>query len=299
MSHSTTSGGVRARRARESAAARRRRRAGHAAQRRAQVDRVPRARGPRAARAALAAAAARAARASPAPRASSSARHRREVLLLQHFARRERERRVELDLVLVVRRRVGVASAAASPARGARAARAAFGVRPRPSRAAAAPPSSARAARGLRQNRSNACSNSAQCSCRDTSTAASASRKSVAVRDAHRLDRRQRVEHLGGTDRQPGGAQHAHEVQHVLGEACRAAAPPIARGIAPRFTGECPRLHLGDEPRRDVGRERADVVLVLEQHAERVGDRLRIERDAVERQQRLAPSRSSRRRRAT
>jgi hypothetical protein len=40
----------------------------------------------------------------------------------------------------------------------------------------------------------------------------------AAVRDADRLDSGERVDHLRGADRQPGAAQHAHEMQHVVGQ---------------------------------------------------------------------------------
>ena len=218
-------------------------------------------------------------------------RHRREVLGLQHLARRKRERGVEFDFVLVVGARLRASSAAASPARAAPAgpaARACSPVRPytRGSSAATIFSSSF----GLRQKRSNACSNSDELLVPRHQHRRQRFAKVGLVGHADRLDRGDRVDHLGRPHRQSGRAQHAHEVQHVVGQ--------IAPRQQHRGTGASSsadqsvtalRLHLGDDPCGDLLRDGADVVLVLEQHAERVGDRLRVERDAVERHQRFRP----------
>ena len=219
MSHSTTSGGVRRCRARHASGATRAGGAGHAAQRRAQVDPMRRAAPARCAAPAARAAAASGCASIAAPAASSSAVIVAKSLLLQHLARRERERRVELDLVVVRARASGssggsiacarrAGSSGAAPAR--RCARYTVG-----SSAAIIFSSSF----GLRQKRSNACSNSGRCSCRDTSTAASAARKSSRLARPTASTASSASSTLRRADRQAGGAQHADEVQDVLGEA--------------------------------------------------------------------------------
>ena len=102
---------------------------------------------------------------------------------------------------------------------------------------------------------------------------------------------------LAGPTGMPAPRSTRTKCSDVLGEATarqrrHRAAEGHSRGAGARLTpagSSRPSLRFGDEPRGDLGTERADVVLVLEQHAQRVGDRLRIERDAVERDQRLGP----------
>ncbi len=142
---------------------------------------------------------------------------------------------------------------------------------------------------GLRQNRSNAWSNSDCCSCRSISTDASAARKSSRLSMPTASTASSAAITFAGPDRQPGGAQHAREMQDVVGKLL---APEQAARAGARHAGNRDRIlrvRFGDQPRRDLGRDRADVVLVLEQRAQRVGDRLGIERDAIERDQRLGP----------
>src|SRR5207237_10624011 len=43
--------------------------------------------------------------------------------------------------------------------------------------------------------------------------------KTLAILNADRLHRLERGDHLGGTDREPGRAKHAREMQDVIGEA--------------------------------------------------------------------------------
>ena len=108
------------------------------------------------------------------------------------------------------------------------------------------------------------------------------------------LTRRERIEHRAGTDRNAGGAQRAREVEDVFGEAASGCSAMHAHSAARSsdFTSSSSSLTLAAvEPR--------DVVLVLQQHAERVRHRRRIERDRVELGQRARPSRASRRRPAT
>ena len=93
-----------------------------------------------------------------------------------------------------------------------------------------------------------------------------------------------------GDGRRLGGAVGSRRA-YAIGARKSNGAGPAARSQPDAF-----RLHLGDEPRRDLRRERADVVLVLEQHAERVG------RPSADRARRgrarpaPRPSRASRRR---
>ena len=148
---------------------------------------------------------------------------------------------------------------------------------------------------GLRQKRSNACSKSGEVLVPRDEHRGERLAEVVAVRKPDRFDRRERVDHLRRTDRQPGArstrtkcrtfsARRPFGAKAIAPGSCAVAIP--ARIV----TAGCPPVcDLGDDPRRDLGLERADVVLVLEQHAQRVGHRLRIERDAVERDQRLGP----------
>ena len=155
------------------------RRAGHAAQRRAQVDPVAARRGARAADRQF-----RQRQLEPRQHRPDLRQfvggHRRKILGLQHFARRKSERRIQFDFVLVVGARLGQPSAAASPAPGATAAPAVRRVAgPADTRAAATRPPSSRAASDCARRGRTPARTATSCSCRDTSTAASASRKSV------------------------------------------------------------------------------------------------------------------------
>jgi hypothetical protein len=233
--------------------------------------------------------------------------HRREILFLQHFARRKRERRVEIGLVLdgfaAWRRRrqhrlreAGgelVGNAATALYLGQQCGEHLF------EQARIAPEEVERL---LEQHEMLALGH-------DDGSERLA--EIVAVVDADRLDGRERVEHLGGAYRQTRSAQHPDEVDDVVGEASArhrteqrrkrrrgrgTRCPGFARlgfeGRAhPRVTHASSRrgLCLAHQLRRDVGRDRTDVVLILEQRAKRVGDGLRIERDPVERHQGFGP----------
>ena len=199
-------------------------------------------------------------------------RHRREVLLLQDLAGGERERGIESTSLL------GAACAcSALRRRGAAPARSA-------SRLARGARSRSPSALDLRQQQrhhlleqlrvapeeSNACSNSACCSCRSSITAASAA-EVVSLRDRPLPPPRSPRSPAGPTG-SAGAAQHAHEVEDVLGETA-----PARGGIAAACRSQ-PDASADARRRRASSplpaTSRRDVVLILEQHAERVGDRL-------------------------
>ena len=264
-------------------------------QRRAQIDRDGRARAATRAphRRLRAAAACRRASMRLAPRASSSAVIVAKSLRLQDLARRERERRVELDLVVVVRRGVG----ACGRQHRLREARRQLRRRSRSPRArrapsAAAPRSSSRAAW--------------DCARRGRTPARTAAL--LVPRHEHRRQRRVEIVAVGrrrpprprrarrapwpGRPASPRARSTRTKCSDVLGEAALAATVSAARSTRRHasVTAAMPSACTSATSRAaDLRRERADVVLVLEQHAERVGDRLRVERDAVERDQRLGP----------
>ena len=116
-----------------------------------------------------------------------------------------------------------------------------------------------------------------------------------AVREPDRLDRLERRQRPRGPDRQSGGPQHADEMDDVFREAAFRRERHAPRGGPSRFRAASVTAALLPPalPRRGAlppRGERSDVVLVLEEHARGIGDRLRIERNAVERDQCSAQS---------
>ena len=179
MSHRTTSGGGRRMRARYASGATVARGARHAAQRRAEVDAAAPARGTRPAHRAFRQRQA-SARASIAFTCASSS----DVIVAKSFfCRTSRGEKLNaassLDLVAVrrVEARLRLDHRLGEPGHDSRAP--GRPLRCGRAREARAPPPSSRGACGFFQKRSNACSKRSRCSRRETSTAASASRKSV------------------------------------------------------------------------------------------------------------------------
>ena len=129
---------------------------------------------------------------------------------------------------------------------------------------------------GSRQKASKAASKTACCSWRSSITADERGVHVVAPIEADRLDRGDRREHAVGADRQAGRAQHAREVDDVVGDQAR---PAPRRSL--RLDASS-RMRLGaqlvEQPCACRRLSHAgDVVLVLEQHAERVVHRCRVE----------------------
>ncbi len=109
-----------------------------------------------------------------------------------------------------------------------------------------------------------------------------------------------RGERVRGADRQARRSQHAHEMDDVLGNAARRRdrqrhrpAASFRHTLAPSRVTRGARLV--EELRHDLRPERADVVLILQQHAGGVGNGLRVERDPVEQRSMPPPSPASRR----
>ena len=224
--------------------------------------------------------------------------HRLEVLVLQDFARRERQRRVEVESRRRRAREGPARAAGASPARCGAGSSGAGGASPV---AAVTPSGSSEAISfssscGLRQKSSNACSNTGSCSCRETSTAPSAARKSSRFGRARPpRPRRARRSLCAGPTGMPAARStrtkcSTFSARRPLGSS--GTAPASARASMPerqrhrRIPSACTSA---TSRAATSGAERADVVLVLEQHARGVGDRLRVERDPIERDQRLGP----------
>ena len=132
---------------------------------------------------------------------------------------------------------------------------------------------------GSRQNASNAASKSGCCSWRSIITAASAACTSSRRSTPTRSSACDRSEHPVGTHRQAGAAQHAREVHHVFGESRPHRARP-ARCAATGVVIRSRRRAALQQPVVSPLCSSRDVVLVLEQHAQRVVHGRRIERDA-------------------
>jgi hypothetical protein len=144
--------------------------------------------------------------------------HRREILLLQDFARRERERGIEIDLVLAVGPRFGhlrrqhrLREARRKLRRRFLVAGAAIDARQQRrdhffQQLGIAPEEIER----LLEQRQLLVPRDEDCGQRFA--------KIGLVGNANRLDRGNRIDHFRGSDGQAGGTQHAHEVEHVLGQ---------------------------------------------------------------------------------
>ena len=177
------------------------------------------------------------------------------------------------------------AAAARRARRPARFARGGTGFSPRPLILGSSRTISCSSSLGSRQKASKAASNSACCSWRSSITARERGVHVVAPVQADRLDGGHRGEHAVRADRQAGRAQHAREVDDVLGDARRSAAAPAAARAPAAAGARSSSSSFAVSPPCMLD----DVVLVLQQHAERVLHRRRVEPDRVQRDQRVGP----------
>ena len=131
-----------------------------------------------------------------------------------------------------------------------------------------------------------------ECSCRFTNTRVQRPVEIIARADTAPPSRAaKRIEHRARSDRNPGRAQRAREVENVFGETCLRtrfmADYSAARSSA--CTWSSSSFTLPPSSRRNV-------VLIFEQHTERVGHRRGIERHRRRARPARSPSRASRRR---
>ena len=100
----------------------------------------------------------------------------------------------------------------------------------------------------------------------------------LARADPRRLDRRNRIENRAGADRQTRGPQGPREIGDVVCEAAFTLAGEMHRSLG------CPQraLNLIEHVLGAAALHLLDVVLVLQENAERVRDERRIERDRIE-----------------